>query len=190
MIQEPEIIMTITQEIPKGYRYAHPIERIYGKTYYEHVEESHERQNWGAIYWQNHKWDRIKEECRYDDPYWDSNQKEIAFEMIRKAEYHGVAIRFFDFEIWLMNNGFTIESWGPSNAYNPGITLAMDKGTPLGFKHNRYYEKKDKRVVIQFGLFDTHKHFFHFGDQFNAWNIPHKDFDKAVNGELTPYNYD
>jgi hypothetical protein len=125
-----EYIFTRTNETVEGFRYTQPVERVNGKKYYDYPEDSEVRKIWADLYWENWKNRSALNICRFDNPLWNESIKDEIYKKVRAYEDDPrrggcSTTEFFDFEIWLMSNGW--ELWmGGMNANGGGRSYFKD----------------------------------------------------------------
>ena len=200
----PKYYIQIFQEKVEGMQYEQPIERMNGKTYWEFSPDSFERQNWGSIYWDSRKYNDSLDYCQFNSELWTNENAKIQafnkiYDFIKKGKSgSGSSVtQMFPFEIFMMNDGFTMDNFCELNAINSGIHIVCDKMigdkivNPKGIKYSRTYLKKDNFIYLAFGL-ETNKvntNFYFQTSKSHHYFQVNNSIDKyldAINGKL-PY---
>jgi len=150
---------------------------------------------------ENDQWQRARDVIMDESEFWkDENAKEEAFKIVYDyiKTLPGEVTKMFPFEIFLMNNGFKMESFDCLTAIKPGICFIADKiegdrvFNPRGFNYKRYYLREERLVSMQFGV-NQYKFFFNLHplnetekDIYGCYHISNeeKDFENAINGNL------
>lgn len=201
--RKPGYLLETFYEFRKGYQYKQPVERIKGKSFYEYNKKSHERINWGDLYWKSKKYNDAIIFSRYHSNLWKSGKaKKHAFNMIYNFIIKGKSgtgssiTKLFPFELFLLNDGFKMVGFCELNAINPGRQLICDavKGdvvtNPIGFYYPRTYVKKDVSINIVFGFGDFNFCFKTSNNPNNHFQIDNNihNYKSAINGKLKPLN--
>jgi len=201
-MKQPKYYIQTFYEKRDGFRYEQPIKRLKGKTYYEFAEGSFERENWGFIAKQSYYYNEAIFASQFKSKLWKSKAIKtkafyIIYEFIRKGKSGtGSSITpLFPFEIFMLNDGFEIISFGELNAINPCVTVSCEKviGDEIigvkGIKKTRTYVKNNKQISLCFGLiYDKKKTNFYFeinglNDSFQVDNSIN-NYEKAISGLL------
>lgn len=198
----PVPYMQTFYEPREGFKFEQPVQRINGMSYYQYPENSFERQNWGFIYYESKKYNDTLEYSRFNSELWKNNEiKKEAFNKIYEFVKNGRSksgssiTPLFNFEIFLMNDGFKMSSFSELNAINPAITILCEKVNGdelinvLGFKKTRTYIKGKKEISLCFGLecFGVKTNFyFEISNSNDAFQVDNdfKNYKKAVKGLL------
>lgn len=196
----PKDYIQTFQEKVDGMQYEQPIERLNGKTFWEFAPDSFERKNWGAIYWDSKKYNDALDYSQFNSDLWtNETAKKQAFnkiyDFIKNGKKSSIT-QLFPFEIFMMNDGFAIDSFSELNAINTGVQIIGDKtigdqiSNPKSVECSRCYSKGDNSIYLAFGIeINNVKTNFYF----QTSNSPHyfqvnNSIDKyldAVNGKLT-----
>lgn len=164
-MEKPKYYIQTFYEKRQGFQYEQPVERLNGKSYYEHPEDSFERQNWGSIYWDSRKYNDALDYSQFNSNLWTNEKAKIKaftkiYDFIKKGKSgSGSSITaLFPFEIFMMNDGFTMDSFTELNAINSGFHIVCDKiigdeiVNPKGIRYSRTYSKEDNFIYLAFGI--------------------------------------
>lgn len=201
-MEKPKYYIQTFYEKRKGFQYEQPIQRLNGKSYFEYSENSFERQNWGSIYWDSRKYNDALAYSQFNSDLWTNEKAKIdafnkIYEFIKKGKSgSGSSVTpLFPFEIFLMNDGFTMDSFTELNAINTGVFIVCDKIVsdkiinPKGIKFSRTYLKDDNFIYLAFGIeFNKLKTNFYFqtskSHHYFQVNNSIDKYSDAINGKL------
>lgn len=187
MIKPKYYIETRWQKVA-GYQYEQPIEYCNGIPYNQYAVDSYERMNWGKLSNECKWFNECLRISRYNDDVWtNETARDEAFDFIynNKRKGEGIYTQLKDFEIWLMCNGYNMQSFDRMCAQSPCVVFIIGKG----WQYTRFYYNKSngRTLYFCFGVkgvdFSFNFYFVHSDDMNRVFQVPIKkdDFILAEN---------
>lgn len=199
---KPKYLIETRYEPREKFQFDQPYSYCNNIRYDSYLEDSYERQNWGELKWKNVHYSNSIRVCRYYSSLWTNytardNALETIYNFITTTKNVSSITELFGFEIYLMNNGYTMKSFDPLNAINPSFTLIFKDAKLLSSDGTiamysvpewlgRWYSKKDKAIAIAFGHGSVNFYFRLLHVSCNNYQVPINpdQFDMAIEGQL------
>lgn len=170
MVKPTNYIETRFEKID-GFCHLQPVEYCNGVSYNDSPQ--HIKDKWGTYYWDCYKYNSVLNLMKFDDECWNNMEtKEKVFDTVLSYLLKDKTMRsvtpLFGFEVYLLNEGFTLVDFGKLHAHEP-------KG--------RTFEKGNENIQTSFGYNGVKFYFSKAFEYSEYYRIPFKrdEYIKARN---------